>query len=352
MKTKLSLKKWIISLLALLLALMTLLMGLMYAVDPFLQFRVRDGVYMLNPRYVNPGLIKNQDYDTLLIGSSMTQNFDMPMMAELLDAKPLKIALGGLSHQEAIALMQYADSVGKAERYYICIDQHSYTELESENSTPAYLMEDGLLPRLRYLVSFEAWFSFLPVDMGFMLLHRLGLSLPEKFRMACSVDDIGNWENDFTYGEEAVLSAYKAEYAVSELEDEGLYARMCMNMDMMLDAAAAVDGEVIFFFPPYSALYWRSVGAQAETLLEAKAYFIARAEALGLKVYDFQAEPLIAQLSNYKDATHYSGEINDYMLRCFADSSCLTRSADSGKNRQQLFSLVAELEEKYKDILE
>jgi len=131
MKKQMSFKKWTVSAIAALLALVLLLMGLMYALDPFFQFRVRDNSYMLNPRYVNPGLIKNHDYDSILIGSSMAQNFDMDIFRQELGGKPLKIAIGGLTALETAEYMELAHSVGKAERYYVCLDLHSYTQAAS-----------------------------------------------------------------------------------------------------------------------------------------------------------------------------------------------------------------------------
>ena len=84
-------KKWLLRLLALILAIVLLMCACAYLVDPYMQYRVRDNQYLLNSRLVTPGLIKNYDYDTVLIGSSMIQNTDMGLFRETLGGSPLKI---------------------------------------------------------------------------------------------------------------------------------------------------------------------------------------------------------------------------------------------------------------------
>lgn len=99
---------------ALLMVLISLLCTVTYIVDPYFQYRVKDNSYMLNGWYVGPGLIKNYDYDTLIIGSSMTQNFDMDVFRENLGNSPLHIGLGGINWTEINELLSFANSVGKS----------------------------------------------------------------------------------------------------------------------------------------------------------------------------------------------------------------------------------------------
>lgn len=78
--------------------------------------------------------------------------------------------------------------------------------------------------------------------------------------------------------------------------------------------------EHVFFFPPYSSLYWCMTQDEGyfDIYMDAKRYFIERACSLGATVFDFQGEELTADLDNYKDITHYSPAISDMMVRCFA----------------------------------
>lgn len=88
--------------LAMVLVLITLLSTVMYIIDPFFQFRVRDNTYLITGGFVCGGLIKNYDYDTLILGSSMTQNFDMDVFREEHGGKPLHVGIGGLEYEEEL----------------------------------------------------------------------------------------------------------------------------------------------------------------------------------------------------------------------------------------------------------
>ena len=353
MKLKLSHKKWICFFLVCALILTVIMSCFMYIVDPFFQFRVRDNSYMLNPRFVNAGLIKNYEYDTLIIGSSMAQNFDMELFRQQLDAKPLHVSLGGITPLETVELMALANQQGKAEHYYICVDLHSFS-LETKPSTnPSYLMSSGPLYTARYLLSYEAWFRFMPLDLAFSALNKLNINLPPKFTQSTSIDYLGNWENDFTYGEDVVLSNYSSgSYAVSEVDLSGMSERMESNFDMLLSTAASVDGEISFFFPPYSSLYWYSSPDYIDTYLEFKERFISQACKLGFTVYDFQSSSLCADLNNYKDSTHYSGEINDWMTCCFASGEHIVSPETAADFQQSLRDNIALFYKRYSDRLE
>ena len=354
MKKTLKTQSWLRCFFILTLVLVLLLSGLMYIVDPFFQFRVRDNSYMLNPRYVNPGLIENYDYDTLIIGSSMTQNFDMDIFRAELGAKPLHVSLGGITPAETVELLELAEAQGRAHTYYIGIDFHSFGAVPQPSHNPDFLLEQGIFSTARYLLCYEAWFRFLPVDMGFLALNKLGIELPPKFAQSCSIDMLANWELGASYGEDVVLAAYKGSSAVSEVELDGLEQRFEDSFRLLFDCVSAMEEEIVFFFPPYSMLYWHDAdeAGYMDIYLDAKAEFIARAEALGCRVFDFQADPLCADLNNYKDATHHSGEINDYMTRCFASAEHLSDSRSAPELRQQLLDNLESFRAEHRDILE
>lgn len=69
---------------------------------------------MLSGWFVGGGLIENYDYDTLIVGSSMTQNFDMDVFRNELGVKPLHVGLGGIRISEINELMYVAYNAEKA----------------------------------------------------------------------------------------------------------------------------------------------------------------------------------------------------------------------------------------------
>ena len=135
-------KKWLLRLLALTMALVMLMCLCAWCIDPYMLYRVRDNQYLLNSRLVTPGLIKNYDYDTVLIGSSMIQNTDMQRFRDTLGGKPLKITTGAISLTEIQKLTDKIGELGKAEHYYICLDQYLFApeKWDDMDRFPDYLM--------------------------------------------------------------------------------------------------------------------------------------------------------------------------------------------------------------------
>ena len=48
-------------------------------------------------------------------------------------------------------------------------------------------------------------------------------------------------------------------------------------------------------------------------------------------MYDFQSAEIVFDLDNYKDITHFHGQINDWMVSCFARGEYL---ADTDRIKQ------------------
>ena len=108
------------------LIIIIIMMLIMYIVDPFLYYRETNNLYWLDSMFVSSGLIKNHEYDTPIIGSSMFQNFKMEWFREKLNYKPVNLTLGGLDIEETEMLMENVVREGKATRMIICFDLISF----------------------------------------------------------------------------------------------------------------------------------------------------------------------------------------------------------------------------------
>ena len=316
-------KKWLFRLLALTLSLVTLMCAAAYWVDPYMQYRVRDNRYLLNSRLVTPGLIKNDDYDTVLIGSSMIQNTDMALFREALGGKPLKITTGAISLKEIQKLTDKINQVGKAQNYYICLDQYLFApeKWDDLDRFPDYLMDDDLFNDYRYLLGYETWTRFMPIDLGLSAAKALNIPLPGKLTRAMSIDGLEDWRDDWAFGSEAVLSLYAPPPKDKDYDLDRLLGRMETRFDEYLTHLDFETGAYTFFFPPYSALFWNYAGeaGYGDLYLAFKTY--AEERLLGMpnvKIYDFQNADLTTDLEQYKDYTHYAPSVNDWMLHCFA----------------------------------
>lgn len=332
--------KWIISYFSVILAMLIIFSAVTYIIDPFMQYRVRDNTYMLNDRFVSAGLIKNYDYDTLMLGSSMTQNFDMEQFRKTLNVKPLHVGIGAMTLHEMNELIDLADEIGRAQKYYICVDLYQYVENDTSSKNPPYLLKSDPLSRLRYSLSYESWFRYMAVDAGMVAMKKLNMNVPASFARKSSIDMLGSWDADAVYGKDITINNFlNGAFAISEVEvTDDLEENMKNNMDVLLEKMAEKPEETVFFFPPYSSLYWCDTQTKGlfEIYMNAKEYFVTSASEYGFKVYDFQGEDFTKDLDNYKDITHYSAKINDWITDKFATEENLVTTENYHEYEKKL----------------
>lgn len=346
--------KWSVEFFGVIFSLLIFFSLIVYDIDPFFQFRVKDNSYMLSEWFVSGGLIENYDYDTLVIGSSMTQNFDMDKFRDELDVKPLHIGLGGINRVEIRDFMRRAYEVGKADKYYICTDLTVFNDDNCESRYPEYLLNKDALSIVQYFLSYEVWFRYMPVDVALLVAKKAGVSLPKKFQYKMSIDRLGDWRLEYEFGEDIVIDNYRnGKYAVSEVDTTDLYERMKEHIDWYLDIFDFDKGEHIFFFPPYSSLYWCDAQEKEyfNAYLMAKKYFITKAWEKGINaIYDFQSADFTMDLNYYKDTAHYSPEINDWMVECIAKEDYFVTDKNIGELQQSLINNTETFREAYLEL--
>ena len=97
------------------------------------------------------------------------------------------------------------------------------------------------------------------------------------------------------------------------------------EIDAFLDRFSYDRGTHVFFFPPYSSLFWcdARIDGYFDSYAQAKRYFAEEAAQRGAVVYDFQGANCTLDLDNYRDITHYLPVVSDWMIGCFADNRYL-----------------------------
>ena len=346
---KITKNKWMILVIVNMLILLLICSLAAYIVDPFFQYRVKDNQYLVNTGYCSPGLIKKYDYDTILIGSSMVQNFDMELFRKELNCKPLHVGVAGMYDEDLIEYIKLANNVGKADAYYLCIDISRFA-LETEKNSVDYLMKNDLLSKMRYSISYESLLRFMPIDIALSVYKKMGYTLPESFEYRISIDKLGYYAHQIVYGEDVVINNWKTGTdAVAPVDTTNLYNRLVEGIDNFLKQVDFSKGQYYFFFPPYSSLFWYDAQNQGymKQYLDAEKYFVKKVSEKGATVFQFQADDLTTDLNNYKDTTHYSAEINDWMTDCFAKKEDIVNINNFDSYRNGVFTNIDKFYKKY-----
>lgn len=325
-KRTLSPKRFLLSFAALSLAVLVLMGAFVYFYDPYLYYRYEPGRLVVNNyRFVNPGIAKNEEYDAVLLGSSMTQNFDLPLMREVLGVDPVKLTVGGMSVEGMQLTLDLVERQGKAKTLYVCLDLPSLNKgADSLSSYATYLYDDETLNDVKYLCGYETWMRLLPLNLGFSALSAAGVDLPASYATR-DLDTIGAWHEDARYGAEYLRREYLKKvrtYVQKTAPDESALPRMKENADRILELLFSLeDCEIVLFFPPYSQIFWNWADLDGlwESYFAVKSYIASRVEKReNVTLHDFQSMEETADLDLYKDYTHYSKELNDRMVYAFA----------------------------------
>ena len=96
-------KKWFLgTIIGSISILMTILLA-MVIFDPYFHYHgmIPGMSYRIyNERYINSGIVKNFEYDAIITGSSMNQNFKTSQMDELWGTNSIKVTFSGAGFQE------------------------------------------------------------------------------------------------------------------------------------------------------------------------------------------------------------------------------------------------------------
>lgn len=300
-------------------------------VDPFFQYHapLAHFPYLVdNQLSQNPGMAKNLEYDSVILGSSMTVNFDTRWFEELLGLHTVKLCYSGAYPKDQANIMEIIfDNGREVDSVFLGVDVMTYSGGvdETKYPIPAYLYDDNLLNDVRYLFNKDVVLNY--------ILRPLADS--EKTDLATVYE---SWWTDEYYNIQWVMHNYEpparseteaAPDAYLESVEKNLRANICPYIEQNPDTVFYI------FFPPYSILYWNDV--MTENHLEATmAEYQYITDTLlsydNVRVFFFaDQEKIVTDLNNYADYTHYHRDINRYMTECFADGTCEVTSGDEMK---------------------
>lgn len=320
--------------------LMLFIVILVIGVDPYNLYRDKKLAHGMQQRLLNAGLIKTYPYNTVLLGSSMTENFSMQELAENFNCRPVKLSLSGATQYEIKFLLEKAVATGKVQQAFICLDLDAFDRGVNEQRVPLpeYLYDSSYLNDYKYVFNIQA----------------IGDSLKAVKNMYKNKydtqDSLYAWGKDYTYSEQDVLKRYdwRTKASTSGEIDQALLDKLQANYRANLQEIVQTNPQVQFvlFFPPYSVLMydlWAQQGKLA-TYLAFKSWLAQQfLQYKHLAVYDFQTEAkVITNLDNYKDYSHYKPEINSQMLQAMArEQNRLWSVAQIQQNQANLQAIIA-----------
>ena len=184
-------KRFVCAVLAVSLVLLASLAALVVLVDPFFQFHTPgDAEVFENERYENPGMIRNLEYDTVLMGTSLVCNYRASWFDELTGGQTIKIAYrdGYLSDFDtalSLAFRTHPD----IRAVYFGLDANILVRSDAERTVdlPGWLYDDNPLNDVQYFLNKDVYLECLNV----LWQRRQGNTR--------ALDDAYVWDGDYIF---------------------------------------------------------------------------------------------------------------------------------------------------------
>ena len=320
--------KYISILLAVFLGLSGTLCVSAYILDPQNVYRWNTtGVRYYSPVYSTVAAAKNYDYNYAIIGSSMVQNIDADRFEKELDSKVLKMTVGAMTPSELLWLYKFANEQNKASDYLISLDLHRFAAAASvepdSGRFPEHMYSGKGLVQFKYLLGFETWLRFIPLNLMLSLNSVLPLPLPDSFEntisKATDINKMCRWDNSKPIGRDEMYRSFLTNaVAFNEGSETGFNSSYTENTQIFLDTLVSELDEnetLTLLLPPYSTLYWAKESEEELEILFSLREQIARfAEGHeNIRLLDFQAEEYTTDLDKYIDFNHFGEEIQTRM---------------------------------------
>ena len=318
-------KNWLIGMMAVMLTLLVAQAAVICVVDPYFHYhKPLKGLYYTldNERSQNDGIIRHFNYDAMIIGTSMAENFKTSELDELFGVNSIKVPFAGGTYKEQ------NDNIAKAIKYNpdlkLVVRPLDYAYLMDDKdrirndlgSYPDYLYDNNPFNDVKYFFNKDILFS--------ICFPMLEDAKAGKEGGITSFDDYANWMNDADtkFGAKVVLgdrTEYKEPQEIQPFVDE-VKQMVADNINQNVVELAKANPEVEFYYylTPYSIAWW---GSQKELgtvdrFISAEEYAISlMLECDNIHLYSFNTEfDMTCNLDNYSDECHHGDWINSQIL--------------------------------------
>lgn len=319
-----------------------LLMGYNYAIDPYQYYRKWTGpkpIFTTKGRYQNPGLIKHYDFDTIIVGTSRSQNFT-PDMFEGSGWQPIKLTAAGSGSYVHGKTMKKALETGKVKRVIVELSSSAYqygaTHIRQGKSFPEFLYEPTIETPFLYLLSYD--------------IFKKARRVAKGKKKSTSLGELNVWQHRYEEDFGKNLYLEDVDLDCHPLDDipaswEGSYPAMdeALNDNLEVLITAYPEVEFLGFFPPYPISWFGKVGEKERRItlgFRHRAYDLAERH-VNLRLFDFAVmDEVVGDPARYKDFNHYDQATNGLMAKAFIDGRWETGAEDIASANRRLKAIA------------
>ena len=313
-------KSFVVTVIAGLLICLILVGGATAWIDPYFHYHGPiEGISysFAGERYMNDGITRNLEYDAVITGTSMTENFKVSEFNELFEVNAVKVPFSGARNKEIGDNLRKGLETHNVKIVLRCLDYHTLLidkdEIHPTVQYPYYLTNDNLFDDVNYLCNKEIF-----------LYNTIGNVMGTiKGRKSTNFDDYSSWAK-YQNGRENVLKGYVRPNEVNQYEksfsDED---RQILDGNLEQNVVSLIkeypETKFYIYFSPYSICHWdiQYRNGELECHKQMEIYTIEKLlQYDNVYLYSFNSRfDLIADLNNYRDYVHYTPNINSEILK-------------------------------------
>ena len=333
-------KKQFLKLMLILVFILFIIMGFNYSIDPFQQFGINK-YGRGEQRKINPGIARNYKYDSIIIGTSTSQNIHKRDVKRLFNVEnTINLSMSGSTQSEQEQLLNLALKYNKVKLVIYGMDMFSYTWNPGtfRSRIPDYLYSEKKLLKFKYLLNVET------LNKSFSALRRV-------LKGKQDITWIDNHSYHFDNGEYNKYNVYS-----SAPNDRGAitmteynYSKMCSNFNnflKFLDNNKNIQFKI--YFVPYTMVWWYYAEKydKIEDIIKFKYYVVNKlSDYENVDLYEFQDEEQIYSDNNYKDILHISPQKSKEIVEKISQSK---RKVTKENYDEYMKSFLKQLKEKEK----
>ena len=330
-------KRWAAALLGTAVLLLILCAGTVRVVDPFFHYHDPDpeGEVWFDQRAQGAGLLRTQEYETVLMGSSLAANYRSFWFDVFYETSTVKVTFPNGGFEEFSQALDYAYTQQGVKRVIFGLDPNLLARdpAEAPNQLPGYLYDENPLNDGKYLLNKD-------------VLMRSGYTVLKKAAGETqALQDAFVWDGNVFFSRTLALAGYERPEVIGEAVAEDAFLENARaNLAIVTGwMEQNPDTEFIFYFSPYSILFWDKMDRQGETeamlkLLEETTETLLSYDNAELQFF-MADEAIITDLDNYADHIHVAGKVTYRMAEAMPTESYRM----TGENRMEMLDGLRQL---------
>lgn len=317
-----------------------------FIADPFYHYHkpwLGMPIVLYNEVYQTAGVAENFEYDSAIVGSSMTENFRASWFDEDFGWNTVKLSYEGAGTDDLKAIMtEVFENDRQVKNVVLAVDDYQMVSDSSLTAIdrPEYLYNDNIFDDVNYLFNKDAFKAS---------LERIADGITGKKE---DVDSAYNFSSKYEFSKEQVLkdaAPFRENIKANPPEEkaaEDTYLQQCKdNLENLLPFIEEnPDTNFMIVFSPYSIMNWEKkvLAGTLEAQLYVDAYTIEQfLNYENVRVFYFQDEyDMITDLDQYMDTCHYTEEYNHYIEQCLKSGKNEVTKENYGERLKNMYEIA------------